>query len=158
MKRKVLILTMGVICATQLWHSNHANALVTESVETKQFTEIVSEEKVITVEHAQINIFQSNSNSNLMEFNILTMGGKSGAMVGYSEIDSSHFTDRDKRVIRRDHVKEAQSLINDYKDTQSYEDLAKATAKVSTLSQSHQNYLNKQIDKVNNKIEKTEKR
>ncbi|MBR9628527.1 hypothetical protein HBR91_03685, partial [Staphylococcus aureus] len=127
MKRKVLVLTMGVICATQLWHSNHANALVTESVETKQFTEIVSEEKVITVEHAQINIFQSNSNSNLMEFNILTMGGKSGAMVGYSEIDSSHFTDRDKRVIRRDHVKEAQSLINDYKDTQSYEDLAKAT-------------------------------
>ncbi|MBR9222747.1 hypothetical protein HBQ79_03700, partial [Staphylococcus aureus] len=122
MKRKVLVLTMGVICATQLWHSNHANALVTESVETKQFTEIVSEEKVITVEHAQINIFQSNSNSNLMEFNILTMGGKSGAMVGYSEIDSSHFTDRDKRVIRRDHVKEAQSLINDYKDTQSYED------------------------------------
>ncbi|HCY7361028.1 TPA: hypothetical protein O1546_000910 [Staphylococcus aureus] len=158
MKRKVLVLTMGVICATQLWHSNHANALVTESVETKQFTEIVSEEKVITVEHAQINIFQSNSISNLMEFNILTMGGKSGAMVGYSEIDSSHFTDRDKRVIRRDHVKEAQSLINDYKDTQSYEDLAKATAKVSTLSQSHQNYLNKQIDKVNNKIEKTEKR
>ncbi|HDA7730776.1 TPA: hypothetical protein O5V32_001689 [Staphylococcus aureus] len=158
MKRKVLVLTMGVICATQLWHSNHANALVTESVETKQFTEIVSEEKVITVEHAQINIFQSNSNSNLMEFNILTMGGKSGAMVGYSEIDSSHFTDRDKRVIRRNHVKEAQSLINDYKDTQSYEDLAKATAKVSTLSQSHQNYLNKQIDKVNNKIEKTEKR
>ncbi|MCQ1397530.1 hypothetical protein NNJ03_10220 [Staphylococcus aureus] len=158
MKRKVLVLTMGVICATQLWHSNHANALVTESVETKQFTEIVSEEKVITVEHAQINIFQSNSNSNLMEFNILTMGGKSGAMVGYSEIDSSHFTDRDKRVIRRDHVKEAQSLINDCKDTQSYEDLAKATAKVSTLSQSHQNYLNKQIDKVNNKIEKTEKR
>ncbi|HEH7866009.1 TPA: hypothetical protein SHZ08_000674 [Staphylococcus aureus] len=160
MKRKVLVLTMSVICATQLWHSNHANALVTESGanDTKQFTEIVSEEKVITVEHAQINIFKSNSNSNLMEFNILTMVGKSGAMVGYSEIDSSHFTDRDKRVIRRDYVKEAQSLINDYKDTQSYEDLAKATAKVSTLSQSHQNYLNKQIDKVNNKIEKTEKR
>ncbi|TXO02707.1 hypothetical protein FVP27_02680, partial [Staphylococcus aureus] len=86
------------------------------------------------------------------------VGGKSGAMVGYSEIDSSHFTDRDKRVIRRDHVKEAQNLINDYKYTQKYEDLAKATAKVSTLSQSHQNYLNKQIDKVNNKIEKTEKR
>ncbi|RSS67316.1 hypothetical protein EF911_36090, partial [Streptomyces sp. WAC06128] len=44
MKRKVLVLTMGVICATQLWHSNHANALVTESGanDTKQFTEIVS--------------------------------------------------------------------------------------------------------------------
>ncbi|MBR9064028.1 hypothetical protein HBP43_03700, partial [Staphylococcus aureus] len=124
MKRKVLVLTMGVICATQLWHSNHANALVTESVETNfvvkdsnSDNKIVSEEKVITVEHAQINIFKSNSNSNLMEFNILTIGGKSGTMVGYSEIDSSHFTDRDKRVIRRDHVKEAQSLINDYKDT-----------------------------------------
>ncbi|MBR9099360.1 hypothetical protein HBP68_03675, partial [Staphylococcus aureus] len=51
MKRKVLVLTMGVICATQLWHSNHANALVTESVETnfEKFNEIVSEEKVITV-------------------------------------------------------------------------------------------------------------
>ncbi len=36
--------------------------------------------------------------------------------------------------------------------------IAKATAKVSTLSKYHQNYLNKQIDKVNNKIEKTEKR
>ena len=49
MKRKVLVLTMGVICATQLWHSNHANALVTEggANDTKQFTEIVSEEKVI---------------------------------------------------------------------------------------------------------------
>ncbi|MBR9548007.1 hypothetical protein HBR70_03665, partial [Staphylococcus aureus] len=83
-----------------------------------------------------------------------------GWLYGYSEIDSSHFTDRDKRVIRRDHVKEAQSLINDYKDTQSYEDLArmKAKQKVNTLSKSHQNYLNKQIDKVNNKIEKTEKR
>ncbi|HHD6239514.1 TPA: hypothetical protein ACOTZX_001222 [Staphylococcus aureus] len=160
MKRKVLVLTMGVLCATQLWQMNNAKALVHESGvnDTKQFTEVTSEEKVITVEHAYINIFKSNSNSNLMEFNILTMGGKSGAMVGYSEIDSSHFTDRDKRAIRRDHVKEAQSLINDYKDTQSYEDLAKATAKVSTLSQSHQNYLNKQIDKVNNKIEKTEKR
>ena len=46
MKRKVLVLTMGVICATQLWHSNHANALVTEggANDTKQFTEIVSEE------------------------------------------------------------------------------------------------------------------
>ncbi|UXV56477.1 hypothetical protein MUA68_04425 [Staphylococcus aureus] len=160
MKRKVLVLTMGVLCATQLWQTNNAKASVTESGanDTKQFTEIVSEEKVITVEHAQINNFKSNGNSNLMEFNIFTMGGKSGAMVGYSEIDSSHFTDRDKRVIRRDHVKEAQSLINDYKYTQKYEDFAKATAKVSTLSQSHQNYLNKQIDKVNNQIEKTEKR
>ncbi|HBC4295636.1 hypothetical protein KC247_07500 [Staphylococcus aureus] len=156
MKRKALVLTMGVICTTQLLYSNHANALVTESGanDTKQFTEIVSEEKVITVEHAQINNFKSNSNSNLMEFNIFTMGGKSGAMVGYSEIDSSHFTDRDKRVIRRDHVKEAQSLINDYKDTQSADARMKAKQKVNTLSKPHQNYFNKQIDKVYNGLQR----
>ncbi|HFJ4989799.1 TPA: hypothetical protein ACWLYY_002387 [Staphylococcus aureus] len=173
MKRKVLVLTMGVICATQLWHSNHANALVTESVETnfvvkdsdnknilQTHTEITTEEKFSVVEKSQLNTLKSLSNDNYIEYDLHTnqTGIKKGWLYGYREIDSSHFTDRDKRVIRRDHVKEAQSLINDYKDTQSYEDLAKATAKVSTLSQSHQNYLNKQIDKVNNKIEKTEKR
>ncbi len=38
--------------------------------------------------------------------------------VGYMVIVklTHHITDRDKRVIRRDHVKEAQSLINNYKD------------------------------------------
>ncbi len=43
MKRKISYLTI-VIFATQLWHSNHANALVTESGanDIKQFTEIVS--------------------------------------------------------------------------------------------------------------------
>lgn len=156
MKKKLLVLTMSTLFATQIMNSNHANALVTESGanDTKQFTEIVSEEKVITVEHAQINIFQSNSNSNLMEFNILTMGGKSGAMVGYSEIDSSHFTDRDKRVIRRDHVKEAQSLVENYKDTQSADARMKAKQKVNTLSKPHQNYFNKQIDKVYNGLQR----
>ena len=56
MKRKVLVLTMGVICATQLWHSNHANALVTEggANDTKQFTEIVSE-KVIKDAISKVN-------------------------------------------------------------------------------------------------------
>lgn len=172
MKRKVLVLTMGVICATQLWHSNHANALVTESVETnfvvkdsdnKNFlqthTEITTEEKFSIVEKSQLNTLKSLSNDNYIEYDLYTnqTGSKKGWLYGYSEIDSSHFTDRDKRAIRRDHVKEAQNLINDYKYTQKYEDFAKATAKVSTLSLSHQNYLNKQIDKVNNKIEKTEK-
>ncbi len=157
MKRKVLVLTMGVICATQLWHSNHANALVTERVAQMILSNLLKlyrKKKVITVEHAQINIFQSNSNSNLMEFNILTMGGESGAMVGYSEIDSSHFTDRDKRVIRRDHVKEAQSFIKNYKDTQSADARMKAKQKVNTLSKPHQNYFNKQIDKVYNGLQR----
>ncbi|HCY7952659.1 TPA: hypothetical protein O1801_001570 [Staphylococcus aureus] len=185
MKRKVLVLTMGVLCATQLWQTNNAKALVTESGvnDTKQFTEVTSEEKFIKDAISKVNesfiyypqndlkglggehndyekITYSTSSNNVLELSMSSkyVGGKSGAMVGYSEIYSSHFTDRDKRAIRRDHVKEAQNLINDYKYTQIYEDFAKATAKVSTLSQSHQNYLNKQIDKVNNKIEKTEKR
>ncbi len=158
MKRKVLVLTMGVICATQLWHSNHANALVTESGanDTKQFTEIVSEEKVITVEHAQINIFQSNSNSNLMEFNILTMGGKSGAMVGSYGVKLTHHISQTvtNALFRRDHVKEAQSLVENYKDTQSADARMKAKQKVNTLSKPHQNYFNKQIDKVYNGLQR----
>lgn len=173
MKKKVLVLIMGVICATQLWHSNHANALVTESVETnfvvkdsgnknilQNHTEITTEEKISIVEKTQLNKLKSLSNDNYIEYDLHTnqTGSKKGCLYGYSEIDSSHFTERDKRVIRRDHVKEAQSLINDYKYTHKYEDLAKATAKVNTLGESHQKYLNNQIDKVNNQIEKTEKR
>ncbi|HCX2267749.1 TPA: hypothetical protein OZF01_001170 [Staphylococcus aureus] len=181
MKRKVLVLTMGVICATQLWHSNHANALVTESGanNTKQFTEIVSEEKVIKDAISKVNesfiyypqndlkglggehndyekITYSTSSNNVLELSMSSkcVGGKSGAMVGYSEIDSSHFTDRDKRVIRRDHVKEAQSLVENYKDTQSADARMKAKQKVNTLSKPHQNYFNKQIDKVYNGLQR----
>ncbi|HDG5860698.1 TPA: hypothetical protein PF291_002181 [Staphylococcus aureus] len=181
MKRKVLVLTMGVICATQLWHSNHANALVTESGTnvTKQFTEIVSEEKVIKDAISKVNesfiyypqndlkglggehndyqkITYSTSSNNVLELSMSSkyVGGKSGAMVGYSEIDSSHFTDRDKRVIRRDHVKEAQSLVENYKDTQSADARMKAKQKVNTLSKPHQNYFNKQIDKVYNGLQR----
>lgn len=48
MKRKVLVLTMGVLCATQLWQTNNAKALVTESGvnDTKQFTEVTSKKKL----------------------------------------------------------------------------------------------------------------
>ncbi|HCZ9434456.1 TPA: hypothetical protein O4G82_002193 [Staphylococcus aureus] len=181
MKRKVLVLTMGVICATQLWHSNHANALVTEggANDTKQFTEIVSEEKVIKDAISKVNesfiyypqndlkglggehndyekITYSTSSNNVLEFSMSSkyVGGKSVAMVGYSEIDSSHFTDRDKRAIRRDHVKEAQSLVENYKDTQSADARMKAKQKVNTLSKPHQNYFNKQIDKVYNGLQR----
>ncbi|HDZ0154553.1 TPA: hypothetical protein RRP93_002720 [Staphylococcus aureus] len=181
MKRKVLVLTMGVICATQLWHSNHANALVTEggANDTKQFTEIVSEEKVIKDAISKVNesfiyypqndlkglggehndyekITYSTSSNNVLEFSMSSkyVGGKSGAMVGYSEIDSSHFTDRDKRAIRRDHVKEAQSLVENYKDTQSADARMKAKQKVNTSSKPHQNYFNKQIDKVYNGLQR----
>ncbi|HDY9445026.1 TPA: hypothetical protein RRM88_000395 [Staphylococcus argenteus] len=160
MKKKLFIISMGVLCATQLMHSNNAKASISENALSKseKYTEITSEEKVAFVEQTQVGKYKTSNDLNLIDFDMYTTGGKSGAMVGYSEIDSSHFTDRDKRVIRREHVKEAQSLIYDYKYTHKYEDLAKATSKVNTLGESHQKYLNKQIDKVNNQIEKTEKR
>ncbi len=169
MKRKVLVLTMGVICATQLWHSNHANALVTESIETnfvvkdsdnknilQTHTEITTEEKFSIEEKSQLNKLKSLSNDNYIEYDLHTnqTGIKKGWLYGYSEIDSSHFTDRDKRVIRRDHVKEAQSLVENYKDTQSADARMKAKQKVNTLSKPHQNYFNKQIDKVYNGLQR----
>ena len=85
MKRKVLVLTMGVICATQLWHSNHANALVSESVETnfvvkdsdnknilQTHTEITTEEKFSVVEKSQLNTLKSLSNDNYIEYDLHT--------------------------------------------------------------------------------------
>lgn len=152
MKKKVLVLIMGVICATQLCHSNNAKASNYENTLSKsgKYTEITSEEKVTLVEQTQVGKHKTYNDLNLIEFDVYTTGGKSGAMVGYSEIDSSHFTERDKRIIRRDHVKEAQSLVENYKDTQTAHDRVKAKQKVDTLSKPHQNYFNKQIDKVYN--------
>lgn len=34
MKKKLFIISMGVLCATQLMHSNNAKAMITENVET----------------------------------------------------------------------------------------------------------------------------
>ncbi len=152
MKRKLFIVSMGVIFATQLMHSSNAEASISKNAlsEFDKYTEITSEEKVTFVEQTQVAKYKTNHDLNLIEFDVYTMGEKSGAMVGYSEMYSSHFTDRDKRAIRRDHVKEAQSLVENYKDTQTAHDRVKAKQKVDTLSKPHQNYFNKQIDKVYN--------
>ncbi len=77
-------------------------------------------------------------------------GRKSGSLVGISQIDSSHLTEREKRVIKREHVREAQKLVDNYKDTHSYKDRLNAQQKVNTLSEGHQKRFNKQIDKVYN--------
>ena len=53
MKRKVLVLTMGVLLVTQLWHSNHANALVTESVETNFVVKIPGNNNILQT-HTEI--------------------------------------------------------------------------------------------------------
>lgn len=72
------------------------------------------------------------------------------ALVGISQIDSSHLTEREKRVIKREHVREAQKLVDNYKDTHSYRDRLNAQQKVNTLSEGHQKRFNKQINKVYN--------
>ncbi|MCJ8095062.1 hypothetical protein MU472_11895 [Staphylococcus aureus] len=85
MKRKVLVLTMGVLCATQLWQTNNAKALVTESVETnfivkdsdnknilQTHTEITTEEKFSIVEKSQLNKLKSLSNDNYIEYDLHT--------------------------------------------------------------------------------------
>ncbi|MBE5674506.1 hypothetical protein HU219_11615 [Staphylococcus sp. SS35] len=181
MKRKLFLVSMGVIFVTQLMHSNNAKASISKNAlsESDKYTEITSEEKVIKEKLTKINeyftynpknnldgmggehtdfekiIYNTSSNS-VLELSMTTnpVGGKRGAMVGYSEMYSSHFTDRDKRAIRRDHVKEAQSLVENYKDTQTAHDRVKAKQKVDTLSKPHQKYFNKQIDKVYNGLQR----
>lgn len=90
--------------------------------------------------------------NNVVEFEETSAlpGRKSGSLVGISQIDSSHLTEREKRVIKREHVREAQKLVDNYKDTHSYKDRLNAQQKVNTLSESHQKRFNKQINKVYN--------
>ncbi|ATY56422.1 TPA: von Willebrand factor binding protein Vwb [Staphylococcus argenteus] len=94
----------------------------------------------------------NNTYSNVVEFDETSAlpGRKSGSLVGLSQIDSSHLTEREKRVIKRDHVREAQKLVENYKDTHRYKDRLNAQQKVNTLSEGHQKRFNKQINKVYN--------
>lgn len=69
---------------------------------------------------------------------------------GYSVEDTSGYTERDKRAIRRNHVREAEELVNKYVNSHSYQDRIAAQAKVKTLSQEQQKRLNQQIDKIYN--------
>ncbi|HHV8920484.1 TPA: von Willebrand factor binding protein Vwb [Staphylococcus aureus] len=94
----------------------------------------------------------NNTYSNVVEFEETSAlpGRKSGSLVGISQIDSSHLTEREKRVIKREHIREAQKLVDNYKDTHSYKDRLNAQQKVNTLSEGHQKRFNKQINKVYN--------
>ncbi|NJH99326.1 coagulase [Staphylococcus hyicus] len=74
----------------------------------------------------------------------------SGYTTGYSVEDTSGFTERDKRAIRRNHVREAEELVNKYVNSHAYQDRVAAQAKVKTLSPEQQKRLNQQIDKIYN--------
>ncbi|EFB50427.1 von Willebrand factor binding protein Vwb [Staphylococcus aureus] len=94
----------------------------------------------------------NHTHNHLIEFEETSAlpGRKTGSLVGLSQIDSSHLTEREKRVIKREHVREAQKLVDNYKDTHSYKDRLNAQQKVNTLSAGHQKRFNKQINKVYN--------
>lgn len=74
----------------------------------------------------------------------------SGYTSGYSVEDTSGYTERDKRAIRRNHVREAEELVNKYVNSHAYQDRVAAQAKVKTLSPEQQKRLNQQIDKIYN--------
>ena len=88
--------------------------------------------------------------SNIVDIDQSSFYEKSGYKYGYSERDTSGYTERDKRAIRRNHVREAEELVNKYVNSHSYQDRIAAQAKVKTLSQEQQKRLNQQIDKIYN--------
>ncbi|HDE3544368.1 TPA: von Willebrand factor binding protein Vwb [Staphylococcus aureus] len=117
----------------------------------KQLAGLNGESHDFTTTH-QSPTTSNHTHNNVVEFEETSAlpGRKSGSLVGISQIDSSHLTEREKRVIKREHVREAQKLVDNYKDTHSYKDRLNAQQKVNTLSESHQKCFNKQINKVYN--------
>ncbi|HDE4279096.1 TPA: von Willebrand factor binding protein Vwb [Staphylococcus aureus] len=117
----------------------------------KQLVGLNGESHDFTTTH-QSPTTSNHTHNNVVEFEETSAlpGRKSGSLVGISQIDSSHLTEREKRVIKREHVREAQKLVDNYKDTHSYKDRLNAQQKVNTLSEGHQKRFNKQINKVYN--------
>ncbi|HDG5481435.1 TPA: von Willebrand factor binding protein Vwb [Staphylococcus aureus] len=117
----------------------------------KQLAGLNGESHDFTTTH-QSSTTSNHTHNHLIEFEETSAlpGRKSGSLVGISQIDSSHLTEREKRVIKREHVREAQKLVDNYKDTHSYKDRLNAQQKVNTLSEGHQKRFNKQINKVYN--------
>ncbi len=114
----------------------------------KQLAGLNGESHDFTTTH-QSPTTSNHTHNNVVEFEETSAlpGRKSGSLVGISQIDSSHLTEREKRVIKREHVREAQKLVDNYKDTHSYKDRLNAQQKVNTLSEGHQKRFNKQINK-----------
>lgn len=117
----------------------------------KQLAGLNGESHDFTTTH-QSPTTSNHTHNNVVEFEETSAlpGRKSGSLVGISQIDSSHLTEREKRVIKREHVREAQKLVDNYKDTHSYKDRLNVQQKVNTLSAGHQKRFNKQINKVYN--------
>ncbi len=120
----------------------------------KQLAGLNGESHDFTTTH-QSPTTSNHTHNHLIEFEETSAlpGRKSGSLVGISQIDSSHLkSKREKGVIKREHVREAQKLVDNYKDTHSYKDRLNAQQKVNTLSEGHQKRFNKQIKYNGNNI------
>lgn len=112
--------------------------VATPPVQQSETPQPVAEETEIITENHVVDIDES------------TTFQKSGYLYGVSESDTSGYTEREKRAIRRNHVREAEALVNQYVETHRYQDRIAAQQKVNTLSKAHQKRFNKMINKAYN--------
>lgn len=107
-------------------------------------------QKQTTTEDTTPEVKETITESNVVDIDQSYFYQKSGYKYGYSESDTSGYTDRDKRAIKRNLVREAEEKVNQYVNSHSAQDLVAAREKVKTLDPAQQNRLNKQIDKIYN--------
>lgn len=107
-------------------------------------------QKQTTTEDTTPEVKETITESNVVDIDQSSFYQKSGYKYGYSESDTSGYTDRDKRAIKRNLVREAEEKVNQYVNSQSAQDLVAAREKVKTLDSAQQTRLNKQIDKIYN--------
>lgn len=107
-------------------------------------------QKQTTTEDTTPEVKETITESNVVDIDQSSFYQKSGFKYGYSESDTSGYTDRDKRVIKRNLVREAEEKVNQYVNSHSAQDLVAAREKVKTLDPAQQARLNKQIDKIYN--------
>ncbi|EGQ0309556.1 coagulase [Staphylococcus pseudintermedius] len=112
--------------------------VATPAVQQSETPQPVAEETETITENHVVDIDES------------TTFQKSGYLYGVSESDTSGYTEREKRAIRRNHVREAEALVNQYVETHRYQDRMAAQQKVNTLSKAHQKRFNKMINKAYN--------
>ncbi|MDK4034951.1 coagulase [Staphylococcus pseudintermedius] len=112
--------------------------VATPAVQQSETPQPVAEETETITENHVVDIDES------------TTFQKSGYLYGVSESDTSGYTEREKRAIRRNHVREAEALVNQYVETHRYQDRIAAQQKVNTLSKAHQKRFNKMINKAYN--------
>lgn len=107
-------------------------------------------QKQTTTEDTAPEVKETITESNVVDIDQSSFYQKSGYKYGYSESDTSGYTDRDKRAIKRNLVREAEEKVNQYVNSHSAQDLVAAREKVKTLDSAQQTRLNKQIDKIYN--------